>query len=233
MFDDQITQDENYLVKTLHDQHPDNGHVIIESTLESLSKNVGNALDDFLSKDSSTFRYNYGRLNGMVPEKSTYFHNQFPRKSTNLDSEYHHTSLDADILSRWIPRSILKIFVPILYFQDLQKEQAQKRLSRKRELDMEYHMTARPVPTLEELNLCASFRGKGVWDRNGTWFCTSQDVSSTPYKQDEFGPKIFKSYNSWITWESNIQNRIEEAKRSEDWDLVKSLRRAKNPPPKM
>jgi len=233
MFDDLISRDENYIVKSLHGDATSHAidQQLLESSFVSLTRNLGYTIDEIFSKDSKNFRYSYGRLNGMVPEKSAYFHTQFPRKSTNLDSEYHTSGLDADFVSRWIPRSVLKVFVPILYFQDLKKNEEKKR-SKKQDFEIEYHMTARPVPTIEELHLCQTFNGRGVWDRNGTWFCTSQDVSSTPYKKDKYGPQVFRTYNSWISWELKIQNMIEDAKLKEDWDTVKALRTAKNPPTK-
>ncbi|KAK6463096.1 hypothetical protein DFJ63DRAFT_103653 [Scheffersomyces coipomensis] len=219
MFDDQITRDENYFIQNLEHSHENQLDYI--GSINHVSGSLKHTADDYLSKDSEVFKLMYGRANG--PDRSTSFYTQFPRKSTNLDSEYHQVNLDSDILSRWIPRSVLKVFIPVLYFEDMRREAEMKRLSRKN--GMEYLMIARPVPTMAELASCANLKGKGLWDRSGTWFCTSQKTQPEP---DEYGPKSFSSFNSWITWDHNINLKIEEAKHNEQWDDVKKLREIKN-----
>ncbi|KAK6200182.1 uncharacterized protein RJT21DRAFT_121076 [Scheffersomyces amazonensis] len=224
MFDDLITRDENFYIQQLNNLHQ--GEVDYNGTLDQVSETVRHTAENFFSKDSESFQLMHGRSGtNTVVDRSSYFHTQFPRKSTNLDSDYHYVRLDSEVLTRWIPRDILKIFIPVLYFEDLRREEEMKRLSKKN--GFQYLMIARPVPTMEELSRCASLKGKGLWDRGGTWLCTS---SSTPItsETDEYGPKTFESYNSWITWNHDINAKIDEAKNVEDWDTVKKLRDVKN-----
>lgn len=171
-------------------------------------------LDQTLSKDSDVFRYNYSRLNGMVPERPAYFSLAYPRKSTNLDTDFHQ-SLDMEGLTRWISRDILKFLVPIVYFQELQKERMEKRASA---------LSAKPVPTSEELRLCHKLRGKGYWNRRGVWLCTTKSVSLL---QDEQGPHYFGSYSEWMSWETSIENKIREARLGDDSETVQALRKAR------
>ncbi|ODV67918.1 hypothetical protein HYPBUDRAFT_152650 [Hyphopichia burtonii NRRL Y-1933] len=173
-------------------------------------------MEDFLSKDSEVFQYNYGRVNGICPERVSSFSSSFPKKSTNLDTDHHHLSFDMEILTRWIPRDFLKMLVPILYFQDIQKKNFEKKADT---------LSAKAVPTAQELNLCHKLRGHGYWKRNGFWYCTTKDLDLN--YRDEYGPKFFSSYNSFVAWESQIQSKIYEAKLEENWDMVLKLRQAK------
>lgn len=206
MFDETIARDENVMVLALKSS-PD---------FFGLRQVFMSKLDEALSKDSDVFRYQYGRLNGMVPEKPSSFSLVFPRKATNLDTDHHHVHFDVDILTRWISRDVLRFLVPVLYFQDLQSERRELRASA---------LTAKPVPTTEELRLCSRLKGKGYWNRKGTWFCTTKKVTAA---QDELGPMCFSSYNDWVKWESNVASMIDEAKQRDDNDLVQKLRTARH-----
>lgn len=203
MFDDIIAPDENVVLKSIASTLPD---------LQSWHASLTTRLEQVLSKHSEVFQYNYGRLNGIVPERTTHFSHAYPKKATNLDTDHHHLSFDTEILTRWIPRDVLKLFVPVLYFQDLQKERRAEAL------------TAKSVPTAQELHLCASLRGKGYWKRDGTWLCTTRNLK---LEFDQYGPRYFFTYNDWIAWESNIQAQINAAKLAEDWSLVRTLREVK------
>lgn len=205
MFEDIIPLDENFMTTALgHSEDIFNLRPLVTSTLEHT-----------LSKDSDTFRYNYGRLNGMVPERSSYFSLVYPRKATNLDTDYHHLTFDADILTRWISRDVLKFLVPILYFQDMQWERMEKRATA---------LTAKPVPTTQELELCRRLKGAGYWNRKGTWFCTTKNVSNL---HDEFGPTCFAAYSEWVAWENKIAYRIDEARHADDGEMVRKLRQTR------
>lgn len=205
MFDDTIARDENVMCLAL-ESSPD---------LLNLRLVLASKLDEALSKDSDVFRYQYGRLNGMVPEKPSSFSLIFPRKATNLDTDHHHVHFDVDILTRWISRDVLRFLVPVLYFQDLQSERRELRAST---------LTAKPVPTTEELRLCSRLRGRGYWNRKGIWFCTTKKVGGA---HDELGPVCFSSYNEWVKWESKVEGMITEAKLRDDSDLVQKLRTAR------
>lgn len=205
MFDDTIARDENIMVLALS-AAPD---------ILGLRLILSAKLHEALSTDSDVFRYQYGRLNGMVPEKPSSFSLFYPRKATNLDTDHHHVHFDVDILTRWISRDVLRFLVPVLYFQDLQSERRELRAS---------SLTAKPVPTTEELRLCSKLRGKGYWNRKGTWFCTTKNVVGT---QDHLGPMCFSSYNEWVKWESKVSEMIVEAKLNDDTVLVQKLRTAR------
>lgn len=204
MFDDIISRDENVILKALEND---------DSALLSWHSTFYTKLEDFLSKDSETFQYNYGRINGTVPERATNFLNAYPKKATNLDTDYHHYTFDME-MTRWISRDTLKIFVPILYFQDLQKKKKAEALF------------AKSVPTSQELELCNSLRGTGYYKRNGSWHCTTVKLALD--SKDDYGPNIFQTYNEWIAWESKIQSQIHEAKLQEDWTTVLKLRKLKS-----
>ena len=208
MFDDTIPRDENVMLLALAKSDDFLG----------LRPILYAKLDETLSKDSDVFRYNYGRLNGMVPEKPFSFSLVFPRKATNLDTDHHHVHFDVDILTRWISRDVLRFLVPVLYFQDFQQERRELRAST---------LTAKPVPTTEELRLCLRLKGKGYWNRKGTWFCTTKEVSEC---EDDMGPKCFRSYNDWVKWESGVDKKIAEAKQNDDLELVQKLRNSRNVP---
>lgn len=205
MFEDTIPRDEDVMALALkHSEDIFNLRPVLSSTLE-----------DTLSKDSDIFRYNYGRLNNMVPERSAYFSLVFPRKASNLDTDLHHLNFDVDILTRWISRDVLKFFVPILYFQDMQMARLELRAAA---------LTAKPVPTAQELHLCSKLKGAGYWNRKGTWFCSTKNALEL---HDEFGPRCFRSYNEWVAWELKIAAGINEAKLAEDVERVNKLRQAR------
>lgn len=150
----------------------------------------------------------------MVPEKVSLFSTAYPKKATNMDTDHHYINFDTEILTRWISRDVLKIIVPILYFQDLQKQKKAEALF------------AKSVPTAQELQLCLSLKGFGYWKRNGSWHCTIRKINPEA-NTDEYGPKLFSSYNAWIAWDSHIQNEINEAKARDDWALAHKLRTVK------
>lgn len=205
MFEDTIAQDENVMALALSQSDDIFGlRPVVYSTLENT-----------LSKDSDVFRYNYGRLNGMVPERPAFFSLVYPRKATNLDTDQHHLNFDVDILTRWIPRDILKFLVPVLYFQDMQLQRLETRAAA---------LTAKLVPTSQELLICSKLKGAGYWNRKGNWFCTTKNVSQL---HDEYGPKCFRSYNEWAAWEHKIALEISEASLADDIDTVKKLRNAR------
>lgn len=210
MFEDCINQDEN-LISIANRLEK----AALPLTLEPPAF-LQNAIEDLFSKDSDTVRYNYSRLNGMVPEKPSYFSSDYPRKSTNLDTDFHHYNFDVDILTRWISRDVLRIFVPIIYFQDARKQRMEKRAAA---------LTAKPVPTLAELDVCAKLRGKGYWNRKGEWFCTTRDVSE---RSDQLGPKFFATYNDWARWDARLDEAIKDAKWRGDCETLRSLRRARS-----
>lgn len=205
MFDDLISRDENVILKSLDTN---------DSSLKSWHSIFSFRLADLFSKDSDTFQYNYGRVNGMVPEKVSHFSIAYPKKATNMDTDHHYINFDTEILTRWISRDVLKIFVPVLYFQDLQKQRKAEALY------------AKSVPTVQELDLCVSLKGFGYWKRNGTWHCTTKKIRPET-NSDEYGPKFFYSYNAWIAWDSHIQHQINEAKAGDDWALAQKLRTIK------
>lgn len=205
MFEDTILKEDNVILKSLGNSED----------YFNLRPILFDKLDQALSKDSDVFRYNFSRLNGMVPERPAQFSAEFPRKSSNLDTDLHHMSFDVDILTRWISRDTLKIFLPVIYFQDLHKERTEKRAAA---------LTAKPVPTTEELVLCSKLRGKGYWNRRGVWFCTTKNVSQL---QDEHGKKCFGSYGEWMIWDTGIEDGISEARLRDDGEAVKMLRQAR------
>lgn len=205
MFEDLIPPDEDFMTTALrHSEDIFNLQPLVTSTLEHT-----------FSKDSDAFRYNYGRLNGKVPERFSYFSLVYPRRATNLDTDYHHLTSDADTLSRWISHDVLKFLVPILYFQDMQWERMEKRATA---------LTAKPVPTTQELKFCSKLKGAGYWNRKGIWFCTTKNVSSL---HDEFGPTCFAAYSEWVAWENKIAFRIDEARNANDDGMVHKLRQAR------
>lgn len=202
MFEDTIPHDENVIAVALTESEDVFGlRPVVTSTLELT-----------LSKDSDVFRYNYGRVNGMVPEGASHFSLVYPRKATNLDTDFHHLSFDVDLLTRWISRDVLKFLVPILYFQDMQMERLEKRAAA---------LTAKPVPTAQELLVCANLKGAGFWTRKGDWFCTTKKLTK---KSDEFGPKFFSSYNEWVAWDLKITADINAARQVDDVDTLSKLR---------
>lgn len=205
MFEDTIPRDEDLMASAL----------LHSEDIFNLRPMITSALEQTLSKDSDVFRYNYGRFNGMVPERSAYFSLAYPKKATNLDTDFHHLSFDVDILTRWISRDILKLLVPILHFQDMQSERMEKRATA---------ITAKPVPTTQELQLCSKLRGAGYWNRKGNWFCTTKNVSKL---HDEFGPTCFAAYSEWVAWEMKIASGINEARNSNDGEMVRRLRQAR------
>ncbi|SGZ48637.1 CIC11C00000000995 [Sungouiella intermedia] len=205
MFEDTIPHDENVMTTALGNSED----------IFNLRPVVASTLEQTLSKDSDVFRYNYGRLNGMVPERSAYFSLVYPKKATNLDTDFHHLSFDVDILTRWISRDVLKFLVPILHFQDMQLERMEKRAAA---------LTAKPVPTTQELQLCSKLKGAGYWSRKGNWFCTTKNVSKL---HDEFGPKCFNSYSEWAAWEQKITSGINDARNADDRDMLQKLRQAR------
>lgn len=207
MFEDSINREENLIALAL-------GEVSFDAS--TAPEFIRGAIEDYLSKDSDTIRYNYSRLNGMVPEKTSTFSWDYPKKSTNLDTDFHHYNFDVDILTRWISRDVLRMFVPVIYFQDCRKERMEKRAAA---------LTAKPVPTLAELNVCAQLRGKGFWNRKGEWFCTTRDISQ---QCDQHGPKSFSTYNEWARWDAKLDDKIREARWSGDSDTLRELRLARN-----
>lgn len=205
MFEDTIARDENLMALALGQSEDIFGlRPVFSSTLERT-----------LSKDSDVFRYNYCRLNGMVPERSACFSLFYPRKATNLDTDLHHLNFDVDILTRWISRDFMKFLVPILYFQDMQMERLEKRAAA---------LTAKPVPTSQELQLCSKLKGVGYWSRKGDWFCTTKNISKL---QDEYGPMCFSSYSEWAAWEQKITAGINDARMVDDVDTMNKLRQSR------
>lgn len=173
-------------------------------------------LDDFLSKDSDLTRYNYSRLNGMVPENPSFFSSAYPRKSSTLDTDLHHLHFDVHFLTRWFPRDVLRLFIPVLYFQDLQNERMEKRAAK---------LSGNPVPTVTELQTCAKLRGHGFWTRKGVWRCSRQNLADL---LDEHGKRFFSSYDEFIVWEAKLDEKISHAKHVGDYETLRQLRTARS-----
>lgn len=208
MFEDTIPWDENVIYIASRKASVAAYYAGIQSFVK-----VG--LEDYLSKDSDLTRYNYSRLNGMVPEVPSFFSSVYPRKASNLDTDLHHLSFDVHVLTRWIPRDVLRFFVPVLYFQDLQNERMDKRAAA---------LTAKPVPTVTELQACSRLRGRGFWTRKGEWICSRHELGN---KRDTRGKVYFDTYDEFIVWEQNIDRQICSARQAGDYEMATSLRASK------
>ncbi|KAG7193146.1 uncharacterized protein KQ657_000900 [Scheffersomyces spartinae] len=200
IFDDSIPEEENVVRRRVH---------FSETLARQITDTFLNAMEEWFSKNSEQLR-----ISRIVPERPNFFHSQFPRKSSNLDTEYHYSHFDAGTLARFFPELVLRIIVPALYLHDMKRKKL--------------HLLTKGVPTMEELSKCQSLEGVGFWNRSGTWFCTRGYDQAKLRLTDEFGPRYFTSYNEWLNWDREIAREIYDAKENSDWDTVKLLRGLSN-----
>lgn len=182
---------------------------------DQLLRKLENAIDGFLSKDSM-----FKPVTGQRPPA---FHSEFPKKATSLDNDELYIDMQNDFLVRWIPRDTLRMIFPALYFQDLIDKLKKERKSRTRKVEIEFF--GGYVPTRIEKETCKQINGKGYWARDGTWFCTCQEIDENKTK-DSFGPSFFQTYNQWLLWHHSMKVMIEKAREEGDTKLLSEIAKA-------
>lgn len=213
MFEDMIYREDNIVLQTI--RHPLYQKMMEDARREYYKRSKG-VLEGFLSKDSGSIEL---KKSGIISQRPSYFHAEFPKKATSLDTEEHYASVPNEFVVRWIPRDMAKLIFPALYFLDLVDELKREKSK------IHTIITASPVPTTLEKEECKIAKGNAAWDRNGVWFCTCSNINLS--SKDEFGPKFFKTYNQWLLWDHSIHQVIDTARETENFQLLEEIRKAK------
>lgn len=193
MFEDSLSIDDNLLLGiTRRDQFITSED--INETVSLLAKKGVEFMNQNFSKQS-LFKYEF------MTQRPNFFHKEFPRKATSLDTQEHYLDVPGDFLLRWFPREITKIIFPALYFEEMIQQLSRDKL--KSTVIPEF--TASPVPTINEEDVCKQRNGVGIWNRDGIWICTCSKGYLN--QLDGHGPKFFQSYNEWLLWDQQKHNK--------------------------
>ncbi|GMM37915.1 hypothetical protein DASC09_052400 [Saccharomycopsis crataegensis] len=245
MFDDSIPLEDKIVLKGLPPVYklPEDWklppNIYNNFTIKDIQKS-------FFSKDYENF-HNIWRFDGLVPDRSKRFFNEFPRVGSNWDGEHHTYNSDYSFIMKWFPAFSQNLYVVHWLFPKLDEKYFPSN-TKTTELSVlekpdKYNtphaniprnltpneskkaiFKAKPIPTKFEQNMCESLRGNGLYNRKGVWACFIMSGNTIDLEHDEFGEKFFLKYEDWLRWKKLMKLRIIEAAENNDLEKVNLIR---------